>query len=127
LEPHYLAAEKSQERRWCAWQEGCEVQAFLYGGYCALGYNPGKLPTNVTADLYFRINGEEYLAGKATASKGDQHIQLNIDGITGHSQPFKHADLILRPNERLARETVDMYEMWGGVIVKEGIEVECLE
>lgn len=93
----------------------------------ATGTAPGVLSTNVAADVYLRIDGQEYLAGRATGSEGDRQIQVCIQGITGHRAPFESADLVLRPNERIAQETVDMCEIWGGVIVKEGIEVNCKE
>ncbi len=34
-------------------------------------------------------------------------------------------DLVLRPNDKLARDSLAMYEIWDDVIVKPGIEAEC--
>ncbi len=89
--------------------------------------SPSPMPYSITADAYARVAGKEYRIGRAIRGKGHDSIHINIEGLDGEVEPFDAFDLVLRPNPRLARETLDIYEIYNGVIVKEGIKAEFKE
>ncbi len=100
-----------------------------YTGWCTSETDqvPPIVPVNILADVYARVAGREYRIGKAEERKGYNTIDIHIEGLDGEVEPFETFDLVLRPNPQLARETLDIYEIYNGVIVKEGIKAEFEE
>lgn len=104
---------KEDERGWSAHKFGS-------------GATSATLPTNVAADVYVRIDGLEYPVGTAEGSKGgDIGITFRTTRLEGRKEPFKSFDLVLRPSEKVARESLGIYEMWDDVIVKNGLKADC--
>ncbi len=83
------------------------------------------LPTHVAADVYVRIDGIEYFVGEAKGTKGEDHMTLDIWGFTGRAEPFDTFDLVLKPNEDIARATTDMDEILDELVVKEDMFATC--
>ncbi len=86
------------------------------------GWSSQSPPRVSTAfDVFVRIDGREYRVGKAWGKEGvsswDCHVPY--DGPTAQS-----CDVILRTSEDVARQTVDLFEIWDGEIVYKGIPVK---
>jgi hypothetical protein len=101
------------------------LQGWGVTGISGPGIAGPPVPINVSADVYFRIEGKEYLAGTAIGRRGDHDIEMGLQGIRGRTEPFESFDLILKPNDQYARETLDIYEIWGDTIVKKGVRATC--
>jgi hypothetical protein len=85
-----------------------------------------SLPVNVAFDVAIRVEGKEYpVEGlrDAAAAKGTTGLDRGrcaaIDGTRA-----TRADVVLRASPRAARRTVDLFEIWDGEVVIEGVEIE---
>lgn len=91
----------------------------------------GSLPINVAFDVLIRMDELIAPVGTIVRARGDstlrQYFLWSYDELpfdrTKYSDSF---DLILRSNEKLVRETVDMTEAWQGELIYEDIPVEFI-
>lgn len=80
-----------------------------------------RLEIGCAFDVYLQLGGERFHLGVLTAAPGDGYIvwRVNCDGSLG---PFpSNGDLLLLPSPAAARETVDLFEIWGGGLVFENV------
>lgn len=92
----------------------CSIRRFTTP---SLSRSSPTLPTNVTASLFLCLNHQKILLGHAIARKGDKlrlyHYDINHHfHYTGPAE--KEVELILRSDEQVARNTIDLYEIWDG-------------
>jgi len=83
--------------------------------------NLADLPVNVASDMFVRIDDREYAFTKLlarTSATYETHIRERCKA------PRKNAyDLVIRSNQGLARNTVDMFEIFEGELVYEDVPV----
>lgn len=81
-----------------------------------------RLPINVAFDVVVRIQGEETHIRALVRHREESCI--NIWFGWQHESPFLQSfDLVLRSNESLVRQSVDMVEAWQGELVYENIPI----
>ena len=79
-------------------------------------------PANAAFEVFARIDGREYPIGTMALSKGKQMgFGLSADSIKGINA--EQMDFILRSSEKVARGTVELYEIWKGEITLQGVKV----
>lgn len=75
-------------------------------------------PANVAFDVIARLDGTEYLFGAFTANAGEsRRLDFTAPDDFPRTPPINHVDLIFRSRESLARNTVDLYEIWSGELI----------
>ena len=80
-------------------------------------------PANAAFEVFARIDGREYPIGTMALSKGKQMgFGLSADAIKGINA--EQMDFILRSSEKVARSTVDLYEIWKGEVTLPGVKVD---
>ena len=82
-------------------------------------------PVNVAFDVFARVDGKEYRQGGVTcAAGGHMNLMLNIWQLA--EKKVTTADFILRPSERAARESVDLFDYWDGgeIVIKDMVVAE---
>ncbi len=79
-----------------------------------------SVPMSTAFDVFLRIGGQKYLVGKAygTAGIGTWSCYGPYDGPMATS-----CDVILRTSEKVARETLDIFEIWDGEIAYRNIPI----
>lgn len=89
------------------------------------GYSSGSrsyyaLPPSTAFDVFVRIEDREYPAGKAYGICGvpSWDCRVPYDGPQANS-----CDVILRTSEAVARDTVEIFEIWDGEIVYPNIPI----
>jgi hypothetical protein len=83
-------------------------------------------PANLAFDVIARFGGEEFSLGSIVCGKG-AGTDYSVIGRVGHLDPTSHPttiELILRSSEKVARQTVDMHDMWKGELVYPNVPVQ---
>jgi hypothetical protein len=83
-------------------------------------------PMNLAFDVIARVGGKEYSIGHIYSNAGESHGFGTgaFRDKTSPTQTFDKADIVLRSSETVARETVDLYEIWKGEIVYKDLPVK---
>lgn len=84
--------------------------------YCGMTVDAAALPVNLVVDVSLRSQGREYPAGNLYIPKG----RSNRFGAVVRDLPPNwpaQVDVILRSSEAVARDTVDITQIWTGEIV----------
>ena len=77
-------------------------------------------PVGVAADVFVRTGGREYKIGTLHVAAGDHTDQGRLrEWHAGEERPapFTSCDVILRSSDEVARESVDLFEIWAGELV----------
>ena len=80
-----------------------------------------QLPFAVAFNVTARVEGHEYPLGSVTAAKGQSgrwQLESKYEGPTA-----EHIDLVLRASSDVARQSVELFEIWGGELILEDISV----
>ncbi|MBN1344035.1 MAG: hypothetical protein JXQ73_15225 [Phycisphaerae bacterium] len=83
-----------------------------------------RLPVSVAARVFVRFDGKEYPAG-VLAEGTDRPFRYAGPPWDYDGPAPKSFDVILRPDQALARESIDVYAMWGGEMVFKDIPTEA--
>lgn len=78
-------------------------------------------PVNLAFDVFVRYGGAEYQVGEVTGSAGED-TDIMFSGRPKEPVPGA-VDVILRPSEKAARGTVDMYTYWNQELVYTNVPV----
>lgn len=82
------------------------------------------MPINVAFDVIARVRGDELVIGTIVSNKGEKPPMWHLRPFWRvDNPPIDSFDLILRSNEELVRNSVDMYEAWEGELVYEDVPV----
>jgi hypothetical protein len=76
---------------------------------------------NLAFDVFARVKGKEFPLGSVTF-RGS-----GIRGFGTHTLPIgglRTVDLVLRSNDALARQTIDMNQIWQGELVLRDLPVQ---
>ncbi len=93
------------------------------GGSINLVIDVNNAPANVAFDVVVRADGKEYAVGSITLGKGRQcSFGLNTDTL--NAVTANKFDFILRSSEPAARRTTDLFEIWSGEIILQGVQVK---
>jgi hypothetical protein len=81
-------------------------------------------PVNLAFDVYVRYGGSEQRLGTVTCS-AQGGVFSNAYYVTGKGRPPvpRMVDIILRPSEQAARDTVDQYRYWNQELVYPNVPV----
>lgn len=83
----------------------------------------GVMPTNVAFDVIARFDGRELRVGGVHVRRGGgTHWGIGSDYRALEKLPPK-VDIVLRSSEKVARGTVDLFEIWDGELVYEDVPV----
>jgi hypothetical protein len=83
----------------------------------------GGPPVNIGFDVAARVNGKQYPLGCVALAKNmEKKFTLWTESLL--EKDVGEFDLIFRSSEEAARKTVDLFEIWKGEIVIEGVEVK---
>jgi hypothetical protein len=80
------------------------------------------IPVNFAFDVYARHGGTEWSLGTVTCSAGTGPWDCSVFGKGDASIP-PTVDIILRPSEKAARETVDEYSYWNQELIYQNVPV----
>jgi hypothetical protein len=83
------------------------------------------LPVNLAFEVFLRVGLKEYDAGKWCADS-DGRGEVGSIGDWYEGPDVNSVDLILRSSRRVARRTVDLFEIWEGELVFEDVPVEIV-
>jgi hypothetical protein len=89
-----------------------------------------RTPVNVAFKVYLRIHGKEYEAGSIRAGPSTCQADGDISRMWPTSRPadvplpFTSCDVILRSSVEVARDTVNMFEIWDGELVYKDVPVK---
>jgi hypothetical protein len=86
-------------------------------------------PENIAFRAFARAGGKEYELGTFAANKGTSGGYGIMSGYGPEADKLKdvkadHMDVILRSSEKVARGTVDQFEIWNGQIVIPNVKVQ---
>jgi hypothetical protein len=83
------------------------------------------MPAHVRARVFALIGGKEYEAGTAWASKGDADLAMSFFymPLPPDLEPGQDMDLIIRSDDDLARQTIDVFKAWSGEVILRDVEV----
>jgi hypothetical protein len=88
----------------------------------ALSVTFNKMPEGVAFDALLRFGDLEVSAGGPVVRKGERTTwMLQSQDFRDPGDPT--ADVVLRANPRLARETVDVFQIWDGEVTVKGVPV----
>ena len=82
-------------------------------------------PVNVVFEVFARIKGKEYRLGQVSKAKGKTGICC-FQGPDDMPRA-ESCDIILRSSEKVARHSLDMFEMWQGELVFKDVPIELRE
>jgi hypothetical protein len=89
-------------------------------------FNIDGPPANLAFDVIVRVGGQQIDSGIVTCYKG-ANAMSGIGSSLGHlnrtSQPTT-IDIILRSSEKVARQTVDLHDIWKGELVYPNVPVQ---
>ncbi|NOX58950.1 MAG: hypothetical protein GXP29_08850 [Planctomycetes bacterium] len=90
------------------------------------------LPIDVAFDVIVRVNGEEISENSFSGLRGEDPILRAFSWqyekpLIQEGDSLESIDLILRSNEKLARESVDMLEPWQGELIYKDVPIEVIE
>lgn len=85
-------------------------------------YEAQRVPCSVAFDAFARVHGKEQRIGHLHLLAG-QSTSWSISS-TLKVPPFTKLDLIFRSSEKVARETVDLQEIWAGELVYPDVPVK---
>jgi hypothetical protein len=81
-------------------------------------------PCNIAFDLIARCNGKDYAIGNVYSNAGEDH---NFGVSTRDFPPgasTARIDLLLRASPTVARDTIDLYEIWNGQVTIPNLSVQ---
>jgi len=82
------------------------------------------MPISVAFDVIARVQDDEFKIGELVSEKGEKPPMWRLHYFWRYDNPpIESFDLILRSNEGLVRNSVDMYEAWEGELVYEDVPV----
>ena len=82
-----------------------------------------RLPSGVSFDVFARAAGREYFAGNITVNR-NRFTRHRLRAHPFPAAPSETVDLVFRTNEKAARLTVDVEEVWNGELVVPGVPVK---
>ena len=125
VDPQYAIRLKSDPALKQGIQKAIVPQTLHLGeyskGHLETIYKIDKMPIDVAFEVFIRVGGREYRVGTLTRKRGES-TTLHTGGQI-KAQPFTQCDLILRSSEKVARETLDMQEIWDGELIYENLPV----
>jgi hypothetical protein len=83
-------------------------------------------PANLAFDVIARFGGKQVSLGSIVCGKG-AGTDYSVSGSVGHLDPTSQPttiNLILRSSEKVARQTIDMHDMWRGELVYPDVPVQ---
>ncbi len=80
------------------------------------------LPVNIAFDVFARIGRQEHRIGRVTMARGERGTRYCHEEMP--SPPSDFVDIILRSSQKVARQTVDLYEIWDGELLYDNVPVE---
>ncbi|MBN1343819.1 MAG: hypothetical protein JXQ73_14140 [Phycisphaerae bacterium] len=103
----------------CVFKHGvgsdCEVRGYI---------DADPLPVNVAFEVFVRSGGKEHSVGHVAVSRdGGASSKSPIAGRVGTALPSR-CDIILRSSAEVARQSLDLFEIWRGELVYENVPFE---
>jgi hypothetical protein len=90
----------------------------------SVGSKAQPMPAYVLGRVFALIGGKEYEAGRVWESQGDTTCSINVDiSLPPDLEPGQDMDLIIRSDDDLARQTIDVFKAWSGEVVLRDVEV----
>jgi hypothetical protein len=86
----------------------------------------GNLPTDIAFDVYARYDGAEHLIGSINATAGTGQTAVSeymVGGATTRPAPPAPVEIVFRSSSKVARNTVDLSEIWQGEFVYPNVPV----
>jgi hypothetical protein len=101
-------------------------QARVGGRYSPLSarVDLDRLPVEVAFDVFARHGGEEYRVGQVYANRGGRgDFLLNAEKFPP-GRAATAVDFVFRSNVKIAKGTVDLYQIWAGEVVLENVPLK---
>jgi len=92
--------------------------------YYDLGIHAVDVPANLAFEVFARIDGLEYPFAEVIFRKGSKWAGFSTTGQLPEGVRPGKVDLILRSSEKVAGETLDLFEIWKGEIVLQDVLVK---
>jgi hypothetical protein len=119
LIPRLRAAIKPNRFEWRSGSSGRHAGRYRLDGTIEFG----AMPANVAFDVIARFDDRELRFGGVNLLRGrSTHYSVSSEDKAMKTLPPK-VDIVLRSSEKVARGTVDLFEIWDGELVYEDVPV----
>jgi hypothetical protein len=85
---------------------------------------PGTLPVACAFEVFAVFSGKEYPRGELVISKDGEKTWIRCACDALPDEPPDRVDILLRASTRVAKQTLDLGEIWGGELTFTDVEIE---
>jgi hypothetical protein len=109
------------------------VQNVGFQSMVSVSFTTADVPVDLACDVFLRYDGAEHRLGTMTTGRPggtDMNAtywgQADAISVSGQVKAFKArtVDLILRPDSKVARQTVDVTSIYAGELVYKDVEIQ---